>query len=258
MNPLIAAAPRMPRSRLLGAYLTEARSECLRYLRNPGFMLPTLLFPNMFYLLFGVFLGHANGPDAPRYLLASYSTFGVMAPGLFGFGVALAMERENGLLRLKRALPMPPAAYLVGKLVMAMLTVLLIGSLLIALAIGLAHAHLGVTQVLALLGVDLLGTLPFCSLGLLLGSLLKGSAASGAINMVYLPLAFLSGLWFPLSIMPSLLQKLAVLWPSWHLNQLALGAVGLGQDAPLPHVLVLLGFSLVCLWLAQRRLSRHG
>ena len=35
----------MPRARVFNAYLQEMRAECLRYLRNPGFMLPTLLFP---------------------------------------------------------------------------------------------------------------------------------------------------------------------------------------------------------------------
>ena len=48
--PLNTAAPldAMPASRVLGAYLAEARSECVRYLRAPGFMLPISLFPAMF------------------------------------------------------------------------------------------------------------------------------------------------------------------------------------------------------------------
>ena len=107
----------MPLRRLLGAYLEEARSECLRYMRAPGFMLPVMLFPAMFYLLFGVLMAKSEGVDAGRFLLASYGVFGVMSPGLFGFGVSLAMERENGLLTLKRAMPMPPGAYLLGKMV---------------------------------------------------------------------------------------------------------------------------------------------
>jgi len=110
----------MPRRRVLGAYLEEARSECLRYMRNPGFMLPIMLFPAMFYLLFGVLMARSNGAEAARYLLASYGTFGVMSPGLFGFGVSLALERDGGLMALKRALPMPPGAYLLGKMLMAM------------------------------------------------------------------------------------------------------------------------------------------
>ena len=83
---ITASAPAvdMPRRRVLGAYLEEARSECLRYMRAPGFMLPIMLFPAMFYLLFGVLMAKSNGADAARYLLASYGVFGVMSPGLFG------------------------------------------------------------------------------------------------------------------------------------------------------------------------------
>lgn len=66
-----AAAITMTPGRLVDAYVQEAKAECLRYLRNPGFLLPTLLFPSVFYVMFGIFLGHANSADAPRYLLAS-------------------------------------------------------------------------------------------------------------------------------------------------------------------------------------------
>ena len=91
--------------------------------------------------------GDADANTA-RYLLASYGVFGVMSPGLFGFGVSLAMERENGLLTLKRAMPMPPGAYLLGKMVMAMLAAAIVMLLLLALGIGLAHVQLGVSQAL--------------------------------------------------------------------------------------------------------------
>ena len=46
---------------------------------------------------------------------------GVMGPALFAFGMAVAVDRDFGLLRLKRALPMPPMAYLLGKMGMSML-----------------------------------------------------------------------------------------------------------------------------------------
>ncbi|RDD82666.1 ABC transporter permease [Dyella tabacisoli] len=248
----------MSSRRVWGAYLEEARSECLRYLRSPGFLLPTLLFPSVFYLMFGIFLGHANGPDAPRYLLASYGTFGVMAPGLFGFGVSLALERDSGLLTLKRALPMPPGAYLLGKMAMAMVVAATVSILLLSMATFLAHASLTLSQMLSLFVTDLLGVLPFCALGLLLGTLIKGQGAPGLVNMIYLPMAFLSGLWFPLSMMPALLQQLAPIWPSYHLNQLALSAVGLGQGPVWPHVLALSGYTVVLVWLAARRLRRYG
>jgi ABC-2 type transport system permease protein len=252
-------APPMPTRRVLGAFVAEARSELVRYLREPAFLLPIMLFPAAFYLMFGILLANHNVADhASRYLLASYSTFGVMAPGLFGFGVSLALERGNGLLTLKRALPMPPGAYLLGKLLMAVCVAALVGILLVAMAIGLAGLPLSVSQVTALLATDALGVLPFCALGLLVGTLIKGQGAPGLLNLVYLPMAFLSGLWFPLSIMPGFLQQLAPVWPSYHLNQLAMAAVGLNEAPLSSHVLVLVAFTLACLLLAARRLRRHG
>ncbi len=154
----------MPPRRLLGAYLAEIRSECLRYLRMPSFLLPVMLFPAVFYMMFGVLLGGKSGPDAARYMLASYGTFGVMAPGLFGFGVSLAFERDGGLLTLKRALPMPPSAYLIGKMVMAMLAAVGVILLLLALALGVAHVPLSTGQCLRLLATGMFGVLPFCAL----------------------------------------------------------------------------------------------
>jgi ABC-2 type transport system permease protein len=76
--------------------------------------------------------------------------------------------------------------------------------------------------------------------------------------MVYLPMAFLSGLWFPLSIMPKVLQQLAPIWPSYHLNQLALGAVGFDRGAVWINALALCAFTACFLLLAVRRLRRHG
>ena len=247
----------MPRRRVFAAYLEEARSEVLRYLRNPGFLLPIILFPNVFFVMFGLVLNHGND-EAARYMLASYSSFGVIAPGLFGFGVSLALERDSGLLTLKRALPMPPGAYLLGKMLMAVCVASVVGALLLALALGLAHASLNAAQVASLLVVDALGVLPFCALGLWVGTLLKGQGAPGLLNMIYLPMAFLSGLWFPLSMMPKLLQQLAPIWPSYHLNALAQRAVGFDNGAVLPHVLVLMGFTVGFLLLATRRLRRYG
>lgn len=245
----------MPRRRLLGAYVAEARSECLRYLRAPAFILPMLLFSTVFYLMFGVLL---NRGEASRYLLASYSAFGIIGPGLFGFGVSLAIERDGGLLTLKRALPMPPGAYLLGKMVMAMIAATVVTALLVSIGVFLAHVSLGAAQITALMLTGMFGVLPFCALGMLIGTLIKGQGAPGLLNLIYLPMAFLSGLWLPLSMLPQALQKLAPVWPSYHLNQLTLAAVGSTHGPLLPHALTLAAYTVVFLLLAVRRLRRVG
>ena len=255
-----ASAPAidMPRRRVLGAYLEEARSECLRYMRAPGFMLPILLFPGMFYLLFGVLMAKSNGADAARYLLASYGVFGVMSPGLFGFGVSLALERDGGLLTFKRALPMPPGAYLLGKMLMAMAAAGVVILLLLTMALTLGHVSLSLTQAGALLLTGVFGVLPFCALGMYVGTLIKGQGAPGMLQLVYLPMSFMSGLWMPLPMLPKFLQQIAPVWPSYHLDMLALAAVGMNKGSLLGHALVLAGFAVAFLLMAARRLRRHG
>jgi len=254
----LASTSVMPRSRIIAAYLEEARSECLRYMRAPGFMLPIMLFPAMFYLLFGVLMAKPTGADAARYLLASYGVFGVMSPGLFGFGVSLALERDGGLLTFKRALPMPPGAYLLGKMLMAMAAATVVILLLLAMALLLGHVTLSLNQAGALLLAGMFGVLPFCALGMFVGTLIKGQGAPGMLQLIYLPMSFMSGLWFPLPMLPKFLQQIAPVWPSYHLDQLALAAVGMRQGTLLPHVLTLFGFTAVFLLLAARRLRRHG
>lgn len=119
-------------------------------------------------------------------------------------------------------------------------------------------AALGPARVLAMLAVGVFGVLPFCALGMFVGTLIKGQGAPGMLQLVYLPMAFLSGLWLPVTMLPHALQTLAPVWPSYHLNQLALSAVGLRDGALAPHVLVLAGFALVFFLLAARRLRRNG
>src|SRR5690606_6304595 len=81
-NAMTASLVDMPLSRQFGAYLAETRCEIRRYLRMPSFLLPVLLFPAVFYLMFGVLMSSSSDGGVARYLLGSYTTFGVMSPGL--------------------------------------------------------------------------------------------------------------------------------------------------------------------------------
>jgi len=103
-----------------------------------------------------------------------------------------------------------------------------------------------------------LGVLPFCALGMFIGTVFKGQGAPGMLQLIYLPMSFLSGLWFPLPMLPKFLQQIAPIWPSYHLDKIAMAAVGLNNEPLLPHVLVLLGFAVGFLLLATRRLRRYG
>src|ERR1700746_3264523 len=109
--------------RTVSIYAKEAKYEFLKLLRLPIYSLSTILFPVMFYVLFGLLLnrGHEQGGVIVAvYLLATYGTFGVMGASLFGFGAVLASERGLGWLEVKRASPMPPFAYFFAKTIVCM------------------------------------------------------------------------------------------------------------------------------------------
>ena len=159
---------------------------------------------------------------------------------------------------MKRALPVPPGAYLLGKMVMAMLTAALVVAELLLLGAFAGHVALSAGQVLAMLVCAAVGVLPFCALGMLIGTLIKGQGAPGMLNLIYLPMAFLSGLWIPLQILPAFVSRFAVVFPSYHLNQIMQRALQSTDAAILANIVVLAAFALVFFALATRRLRRHG
>lgn len=256
MNTALPVLPRSHRG-AWRCHALEAKYEFLRLLRTPSFAIPALTFPVVFYVLFGVLLaGKQGGSVASTYMLVGYGVFGIMGPALFGFGVAMAMDRELGLLRLKRAMPVPPGAVLLAKTLMAMMFGLIITAMLMVVAITLAGVQLTPGQAALLTVVNVLGMLPFCAIGLYIGTLVSGQGAAAVVNLVYLPMAFLSGLWVPLPMLPRLVQALAPMWPPYHLSQVALKVVGADAGGSLSiHLAILLAFTGVFFFLAGRRLS---
>lgn len=237
----------------LGVYLREAAFQFWSLVRMPGFALPTLLFPTIFYLFFGLLFGHGKDGGVATYMLATYGTFGIMAPSLFGFGVGIAMEREHGILALKRVSPMPPMAYLFSKAAMAMLFAFVIVLLLSVLGILFGHVRLPAANWFALVGTLVLGTLPFCALGLAIGLHAGGQSSPAIINLIYLPMSLLSGLWVPLRLFPHWLQDFAQTLPAYHLSRIVLGIVHAGDSGHLlAHIIYLAVFTTICLRVAQR------
>lgn len=251
MTALTLPAP--PRLRV---FALEARFELLRVLRTPAFAIPTLLFPLVFYTMFAIVLGGPwQSAHKATYLLATYGVFGVIGPALFGFGVGTAIERQQGWLELKRVSPMPTGAYFFAKICMSLAFAATVVALLSSVAFAFGGVRMAPGTYVALVGALLVGTLPFCALGLWIGTLVKGQAAVAVVNLVYLPMSVLSGLWMPIAAFPAALQKAAAVWPAWHLSRLALGIVGQVRDVDYAlHVGVLLAMTAGFLALAARRM----
>jgi ABC-2 type transport system permease protein len=271
MNATVATAlvfkpeGQMPLARILRSYLAAARYEFVQTLRAPAFSFPFLLLPAVLYYLFGVLMAGqsadsatAANPQVATYLLSGFCAFAVMGPGIFGFGVGLAMERDQGLLKLKRALPLPPGAHLFAKMAMSMTFAALAAGSVALVAVSAGKVIISYGQLLTLVGVMIAGALPFCAMGLLIGAYVSGNASPAVANLVYLPGMWLSGSMFPL---PESMRPWAVIWPMFHLNQTALGAAGVTEFSfvnPTWTAAVLAAITVLCTGLALRRLARVG
>ena len=246
-------------ARRVSIYVLEARAQFLANARTPGFTIPTLVFPLMFYVFFGVVMSFS--PTAPTYLLATYGVFGLIGPSLFGFGVGFATERDSGALLLKQTTPMPVAAYLVARVAAALVFGMVIVTGLFLLGAYAADVTLYRWQWFALAGIVLSSVIPFCAIGLAIGAWVKAQSAVAIVNLVYLPMAFLSGLWMPIAVLPSFLQELALVFPAYHQAQLALKVINMDEGGAVGlHVLTIGIFTAVFLVIAAvgfRRVSQR-
>lgn len=256
-----APSSAMSRMRVLRAYWIEAKYEFLHMLRAPVFVIPFLVLPPAIYLFFGVLIAgqqtHAN-PAIGTFLLTGFSVFALVGPTLFGVGCSLAIERDAGLLKLKRAQPAPTGAYLIAKTGMAMVFAALAMASILVAALYVGKIGLSGGRVLALSAVLVVGSIPFCAIGLAIGAHVRGSAAPGVAHLLYLPMLYLSGLFFPL---PPTLSRWAIVWPAFHLDRLALAVAAVPTPAtvaPAVSIAYLAAISVVCGAVAIRRLARVG
>jgi len=249
---------RRPLRRTLGEtvaiYVKETKYEFLKLIRTTVFSLSVIGLPVMFYAFFGLSnRGNTmDGMNAAKYMLAGYCCFGMIGAALFGIGVGLASERALGWLELKRSSPMPSLAYLVAKCITAQGFGVIIVVVLAALAVGFGGVHLTAIEFAEMIGMAIVGTVPFAAMGLLIALLVPANAASGVVNLVYLPMSFMSGLWIPLKYLPRFLKPIAPYLPAYHLSQLMDTVFGYQEQnvSTMAHWTGLLGFMLLMLGLS--------
>jgi ABC-2 type transport system permease protein len=248
----------------LRIFRKETKYEFLKLLRAKSFSLSTIGFPVMFYVLFGIANRNAFSGNIhiAKYMLGGYACFGLIGAALFGIGVGVASELAAGWLELKRASPMPASAYLFAKCASAVAFGLIIVSILTAIATAFGGVSLTSTELIKMLGMTIIGSISFASMGLLLALLVPANAAPAIVNLIYLPMSFLSGLWMPLRFMPHWLQGIAPALPTYHLSQLMLSIFGYQDSMPLAtHWNALIGFTLLMLgisWLIFHRKEQNA
>jgi ABC-2 type transport system permease protein len=194
----------------------------------------------------------------------SLSAIQFVTPGLLGWAIAMSATvgaasnlvawRKNGLLRRLRLAPVRTHSVVLARVavsltIAAVQTVIFVGLGILAFGLTLTGAW---PMVIPLL---LSGTLAFMAIGLLAGAIAKTEeGAIGMANFVVLPMAFLSGSFFPLDAAPAWVRGLGQALPLRHLNEGMLDTMvrGQGPGSALVPIAILLGFTIVLIAIAAR------
>lgn len=206
---------------------TYTRYELLRTFRNPRFMILSLGFPLVLFLL-------VAGPNRdqrlgglpfPLYYMTGMVSWGAMA-AMISSGARIANERSVGWTRQLRITPLSPRSYFRAKVgtgyALASLTILCLYGAGLLLGVRMT-----VAEWLEMTGLLLVGLVPFAAMGVLFGHLLTPDSVGPAVGGLTALFALLGGAYGPLAT-SGVLQDLVKLLPSYWLVRAAHVALGSG------------------------------
>lgn len=185
------------------------------------------LFPPLLFLLLAAVFGDGaseEGIPISTYLVAGLLGYAVANTSLGGLAITLVVRREYGILKRLRSTPLPAALYLAATLVSNLVIVALQSAVVLALGVGLFDAKLP-ENTLSLVLALALGALSFAGLGLACAALIgSADAVAAVVNVVVLPMSFLSGSFGPADELPAFLQAIKDVLPLGYLIELVLNA----------------------------------
>ena len=217
----------------------------------------TFVLPIVFLVLIGSVYGSSevDGIRGSTYLLAGLLGYSVISTAFAGLAITLVLRRESGVLKRVRGTPLPTGVFL-GAVIASTLVVIALGALA-QLLVGRFVVDAGWPERPAELAVALLlGAGCFSALGLAItGAIRSAEGSSALVNAIYLPLVFISGVFFSVDSLPGFLQAIAEVSPLTYLLRLVRECVvegGEGLAGSLEAIAVLAGWGLAGLALAIR------
>jgi len=212
-------------------YRHQLRWEQLLFWRSRESAVFVFLFPLLlFTLLTAVYNGRIYGRPASWALLAGMLGYGAATTAFAGLALILVARRELGILKRIRSTPLPPATYLVAVLTSIMLVFALQAVSLFVLGKVLKSTPWPQNVVSLALALAL-GAAVFAALGLALTGYIRSLEGSSAIvNVIVLPMAFLSGSFGPTRHYPQALRAIGAVLPLKPLIDLINGIYLHGQQ----------------------------
>ncbi|MFD0896265.1 ABC transporter permease [Loigolactobacillus binensis] len=192
-------------------------------LRNLSFLFFSLLMPTGFYILFTRIMTMGN-PAQMKLFFVTYMGSMIIYSGLisavFSVAAILKHDRDHEFVDLLKATPHGLNAYYISiglwSMAMSGLAIIVIGSV----ATVVNQVSLSGWQWLGMVGIALFGQIPLLMIGAMMASIQHNETLSLVSNIVTFPMAILSGLWWPLNLLPTWLQKIGKLLPTYFTNEL--------------------------------------
>ena len=172
------------------------------------------IFPLMLYaLLSSVYSDEINGVPAADFLLAGLFGYGAANTAFGGLAITLVIRREAGILKRLRSTPLPPWTYIAAVLLSTLLVFALQAVALLVLG-SVAFGASMPANWLGFAGAIVLGVACFAGLGVGAVALIRSAeGVSAVVNVILLPMAFLSGSFGPTREFPAFLQAIADVLP---------------------------------------------
>lgn len=196
--------------RLTGVH---ARVALLDLLRSPSYVVPTVAFPAMFFVLFDVQYarGHASVANLATLAFIAWAIVGV---AVYQFGVGIAQERGRPWERYQRTLPVSPAIRFAARIVCAMAFGALAALCVALVARATTPIDLTGAQWLQVLVYATAAGIPFVLFGIAIGYWLPARASVPVATACNLLLAYAGGLWMPPSDLPSMVARISPFLPT--------------------------------------------
>ncbi|TNC20279.1 hypothetical protein FHE66_01355 [Georgenia sp. 311] len=201
--------------------------------RSAEFAVGAMAVPVILYAMFGLPRTGSllpGGTPVTLAMLVSIACYGVVSLAIFTFGEDVAKERGRGWPRTLAATPLPRWVDLTGRSLTAVVHAALVVGAMAAAAVLLGDVRLPARTWLVLVATLVGGVLAFAPLGFAIAYLARPRAATVIANLVFLPLSFASGFFFPLSELPDVLARVAPWLPTYHFGQLAYRTVLPAED----------------------------
>lgn len=226
-----------------------------------------LAFPLLTLIGFSYVFGAGEAVPVARGV-PGIMAINLLAASFFGVSLHMVSLREKELYRRFWVTPLSSLTVVLAHSITGLANIVLSGILQIAVAKVWFHIQLP-GSIAKLAVAFLLAAFAFIPLGLLVGSVAQNMKTAPAIsNLLFFPLAFLSGAAMPLSFMPPWIQRVAELLPSTYVVELLQAVMlrgssltQLGTPVGLLALTGILGFAFNAMlfrWESRQPINRRG